>query len=75
MSAARAIAFPCCKFENVSVWYNRLAIEQTTRGKKHDAAQLLQSDTANANANIHHRCAIVIVARLRFCVVNSHMCL
>jgi hypothetical protein len=32
--------------------------------RKHDAAQLWQSDTASANANIHHRCAIVIVARL-----------
>jgi hypothetical protein len=46
-------------------------MRSTTRGKKRrrvvrkdDAAQLWQSDTANANANIHHRCAIVIGARL-----------
>jgi hypothetical protein len=50
-------------------------VRNATRGKKtrrvvrkHDAAQLWQSDTANANANananIHHRCAIVTVARL-----------
>jgi hypothetical protein len=42
--------------------------------RKDDAAQLWQSDTANANANananIHHRCAIVTAARLRSCVVN-----